>query len=84
MTFALLEKIHSKKALIGVIGLGYVGLPLVREFTGAGMKVLGFDIDPTKVKALMAGKSYIEHIPAKTVQDMLDSRLFGEIGRAHV
>ena len=77
MTFALLEKIHSKKALIGVIGLGYVGLPLVREFTGAGMKVLGFDIDPTKVKALMAGKSYIEHIPAKTVQDMLDSRLFG-------
>ena len=50
----LLKRIKSRKALIGVVGLGYVGLPLVREFTSAGMKVLGFDVDTRKVKALMA------------------------------
>ncbi len=72
----LLQKIQSKKALIGVIGLGYVGLPLVREFTRGGMKVLGFDIDPTKIKSLMAGKSYIEHIPASTVKEMVQSKRF--------
>ena len=72
----LVEKIESKKALIGVVGLGYVGLPLVREFIGGGMKVLGFDVDPKKVKALTAGRSYIEHIPAKTVRDMVKSGLF--------
>ncbi|MFP4055012.1 MAG: nucleotide sugar dehydrogenase [Phycisphaerae bacterium] len=72
----LLEKVESKKALIGVVGLGYVGLPLVREFTAAGMKVLGFDVDPVKVKALMAGKSYIEHIPASTIKGMLADKRF--------
>jgi len=76
MIDALLTKIKSKKALVGVVGLGYVGLPLVREFTQAGIKVLGFDVDPAKVKALMAGRSYIEHIPAKTVKKMIASGLF--------
>ncbi|NLF32735.1 MAG: nucleotide sugar dehydrogenase [Planctomycetes bacterium] len=72
----LLAKIQSKKALVGVVGLGYVGLPLVREFTRAGMKVLGFDVDPVKVKALMAGRSYIEHIPASTIKEMLKGKRF--------
>jgi len=72
----LLEKIKSKKALVGVIGLGYVGLPLVREFTGGGMRVLGFDIDRGKVDALMAGRSYIGHIPSSTVKAMLAGGLF--------
>jgi len=72
----LIEKISSKKALIGVIGLGYVGLPLVREFTRAGLKVLGLDLDPSKVKALNAGRSYIEHIPASVVRDMVRSKRF--------
>ncbi len=72
----LLQKIKDKKALIGVVGLGYVGLPLVREFTNGGMKVLGFDIDEKKNKALLAGRSYIEHIPSKTVKKMIDSGLF--------
>ena len=72
----LLDRINNKKALIGVIGLGYVGLPLVREFTRAGMKVLGFDVDPSKVKALKAGRSYIEHIPSKVVKDMVATKLF--------
>jgi len=72
----LLRRIESKEALIGVIGLGYVGLPLVREFTGNGMKVLGFDVDAAKVRALMAGQSYIEHIRPETVRRMVDSGLF--------
>ena len=72
----LLQKIESRKALIGVVGLGYVGLPLVREFTRGGAKVLGFDIDTTKVSRLMAGRSYIEHIPSSTVQEMVRSRRF--------
>ena len=76
MSKELVRKIRDKKALIGVIGLGYVGLPLVREFTRGGMKVLGFDIDATKVQALAAGKSYIEHIPAKLVQEMIGSKRF--------
>lgn len=58
----LIEKIKSKKAQIGIIGLGYVGLPLVIEFCKAGFKVTGFDIDDQKVELLKQGKSYIKHI----------------------
>jgi len=71
MVEQFLAKIESKKALIGIVGLGYVGLPLVREFTRGGMRVLGFDVDPRKVSALAAGKSYIEHIPSSTIGEML-------------
>ena len=72
----LLAKIESKRAVVGVIGLGYVGLPLVREFCRGGMAVLGFDIDPAKTDALMARRSYIEHIPASLVAEMVDSGRF--------
>ncbi len=72
----LLKKIEAGKALIGVVGLGYVGLPLVREFVRGGMRVLGFDVDEKKVRTLMAGRSYIEHIPAKTVREMLAGERF--------
>jgi UDP-N-acetyl-D-glucosamine dehydrogenase len=58
----LLEKITGKSARIGVVGLGYVGLPLVIEFCKAGFKVTGFDNDPRKVEFLNQGKSYIKHI----------------------
>ena len=64
---ALLDKISSKKAVIGIVGLGYVGLPLMLRFSEVGYKVLGFDIDVTKVEALNAGKSYIEHIEAAKI-----------------
>jgi len=59
----LIEKIKSKKAVIGIIGLGYVGLPLLIRFAEEGFKVLGFDVDLNKVKSITAGKSYIKHIP---------------------
>lgn len=58
----LFEKITTKQAQIGVIGLGYVGLPLVIEFCKAGFHVTGFDVDPGKVDSLRQGKSYIKHI----------------------
>ena len=79
MANELIRKIQAKQALVGVIGLGYVGLPLVREFTRGGMKVLGFDIDPVKVKKLMAGQSYIEHIPSATVKEMVKGGRFEAI-----
>jgi UDP-N-acetyl-D-glucosamine dehydrogenase len=57
------QLIRAKKAVVGVIGLGYVGLPLVRLFALKGFKVLGFDIDPAKIDKLRKGESYIKSIP---------------------
>jgi len=57
----LLSKIENKQAVIGVVGLGYVGLPLLMEFVEKSYKTLGFDIDEKKVEKLNAGKSYIKH-----------------------
>jgi UDP-N-acetyl-D-glucosamine dehydrogenase len=72
----LIQKMRDLDARIGVIGLGYVGLPLVREFTRGGAKVLGFDIDDNKVQSLKKGKSYIEHIPSSVIKNIVDSNLF--------
>src|ERR1700710_2357811 len=58
----LLAAIGARSARVGVIGLGYVGLPLVELFIGQGFPVLGLDIDDSKVEQLQAGKSYIGHI----------------------
>lgn len=58
----LIEKIESRQAGIGIIGLGYVGLPLVVEFCRAGFKVTGFDVDEGKLRLLQQGKSYIKHV----------------------
>ena len=63
----LLAKISSRKAVVGIVGLGYVGLPLMLRFSEVGYKVLGFDIDGSKVARLNKGQSYIEHIPAREV-----------------
>lgn len=70
------ERIKNKTAVVGVLGLGYVGLPLVREFVNAGMKVKGFDIDSQKIRVLNSGRSIIKHIPHSTVKKMVDSGLF--------
>lgn len=72
MSPELLARIKSKKAVIGIVGLGYVGLPLVLSFQEAGFPVIGFDIDPTKVDALNVGRSYIEHIPSERIAAMSD------------
>ena len=56
---SLIDKINDKSAKIGVIGLGYVGLPLAIEFTNAGYNVTGIDIDENKVDLINSGKNYI-------------------------
>ena len=63
----LLSKIKDRKAVVGIVGLGYVGLPLMLRFSEVGFRVLGFDIDAAKVEALNAGRSYIEHIPGDQI-----------------
>ena len=70
----LFPKITSKSANIAVIGLGYVGLPLVIEFCRAGFSVTGFDVDEQKIALLRERKSYIRHIDLSAVQSDLDGR----------
>jgi UDP-N-acetyl-D-glucosamine dehydrogenase len=69
----LLARIKSKQAVVGVIGLGYVGLPLVLTFIEKGFRVIGFDIDPRKSEALMKGESYIKHIPAGRIKKAVET-----------
>lgn len=58
----IIQQIESKQAVIGIVGLGYVGLPLMLRFVESGFHVIGFDIDLTKIKQLNQGQSYIKHI----------------------
>lgn len=69
----LIEKILSKKATIGVVGLGYVGLPLVLRFAKKGFKVTGFDVDSEKIRILKKGRSYISHINDNEIRNLLES-----------
>jgi len=61
---------------IGIIGLGYVGLPLSLQFARSGVSVTGLDVDDKKVVALMGGRSYIEHIPAAAIQEQVNAGKF--------
>ncbi len=72
----LSEKIADKTAKVGVIGLGYVGLPLLQAFIKAGFSTIGFDVDQTKVDRLLAGESYIKHIPSGWIADWLAAKQF--------
>jgi UDP-N-acetyl-D-glucosamine dehydrogenase len=67
---SFLEKVETKTLTTGVVGLGYVGLPLAHLFTSQGFKVMGFDIDRSKTQKLMKGESYIGHIPADVIAGM--------------
>ena len=71
-----LAAINSQQARVAVIGLGYVGLPLVHLFWKSGFPVLGFDCDARKVEKLNAGESYIKHIQSEDVAEMLDTDRF--------
>jgi UDP-N-acetyl-D-glucosamine dehydrogenase len=70
------RKIEDKTVRLGILGLGYVGLPLAREFANAEIKVLGFDIDDRKVKVLNAGKSIIKNVPDSEVKKIVDAKKF--------
>lgn len=71
-----LNRIQNREAVIGVIGLGYVGLPLLRSFFLAGFPVMGFDVDPNKITMLKAGKSYLKHLGDDFAKDMASSGRF--------
>jgi len=72
----LKAKIENKKANIGIIGQGYVGLPLAVEFAKAGFKVTGFDTNEKRVSDINKGISYILDVPAKDVKDLVNSSRF--------
>jgi len=72
----LREKIRNREARVGVIGLGYVGLPLVTMFARGGFTVTGFDIDEAKVKKLCAHESYIGHIPPEQITPLISKGAF--------
>jgi UDP-N-acetyl-D-glucosamine dehydrogenase len=73
---SLEQAIHAKSATVGVVGLGYVGLPLIRAFVQAGMKTIGFDVDRSKVDHLLAGESYIEHISSEWIAQCVADKSF--------
>ncbi len=70
---ALLDRIAGREARIGIIGLGYVGLPLAVEFAHAGFTVTGFDVNATRVAEIAAGRSYIPDVPAAQVSSAVSS-----------
>lgn len=67
MKQTLLDKICSRKAVLGIIGMGYVGVPLAISALGAGYRVLGFDVDAARVSALNAGEAVLRHIPMQPI-----------------
>lgn len=76
MKNTLLQKIDQKSFVVGVIGLGYVGLPLNLCFVEKGFRSIGFDIDRSKVDSLMSGRSYIKHISSQRIAKAVQSKLF--------
>ena len=67
MTVSLAQKISEKHAIVGIIGLGYVGLPLAKAFIEGGFRILGFDVDQKKIDELNAGRSYIGHLSSEWI-----------------
>ena len=70
----LINLITNKQAHVGVIGLGYVGLPLLVEFTSNGFKGTGFEVDETKVSHINSGTSYIGDVPSRKVKEVVDAK----------
>lgn len=86
----LREKIDTNSAQVGIVGLGYVGLPLISAFTNAGFRCIGYDVDQQKVDALLAGQSYIKHIESSTIANWIERDVLeptsdmGRLGEADV
>ena len=76
MGMRLPPKIQDGSAVIGVIGLGYVGLPLLHAFHSAGFRVIGFDVDPKKIDALRRGENYLKHLGPTMVKEMVTAGRF--------
>lgn len=73
MSEKILNKLNERRAVVGVIGLGYVGLPLAVEFASAGLTVIGFDLDQSRVDAINAGRSYIPDVATENVGSLMNS-----------
>jgi UDP-N-acetyl-D-glucosamine dehydrogenase len=71
----LISRITNKQVQVGVIGLGYVGLPLLVEFAGKGFKATGFEVDETKAASINRGESYIGDVPSARVQELVEAKL---------
>ena len=67
----LLQKIKGRSGTVGVIGMGYVGLPLAVEFAKGGFHVIGFDVSDRVVKTLMRGESHIQDVPSEDVAKLV-------------
>jgi UDP-N-acetyl-D-glucosamine dehydrogenase len=72
----LLSLIEQRDAMVGIIGQGYVGLPLALTFAESGFRVIGFDVDPAKVAGLSRGESHIRHVGAERVGEAVDAGRF--------
>ncbi len=72
----LQNKIETRQARIGVLGLGYVGLPLAVEFAKTGFSVSGFEVDPARIRTLLAGESYIADVPSEDVRSLVEKKRF--------
>ncbi len=70
------ERVDNKTVVVGIVGLGYVGLPLAQAYVARGVRVIGYDIDEARVDALMAGRSGMAHISNESVKTMLQENLF--------
>src|SRR3954469_24247532 len=73
MVSPLLERMGTREARAGIVGLGYLGLPLGMAFAEAGFPVMGFDIDRRKVDKVGQGESYIKHIGSEPLKKLADS-----------
>lgn len=71
-----LQRLQDRTAVVGVVGLGYVGLPLALAFSEGGLRVLGFDTDANKIDALKSGRSYLQHLPSDAVSSARQSGRF--------
>ena len=72
MSNELLNKLSERRAVVGVVGLGYVGLPLAVEFARGGLKVIGFDLDQSRVSTINSGRSYIPDVPTEMVSALVE------------
>jgi len=70
----LSQKLKDHSGSIGIVGMGYVGLPLALAFTEAGFKVIGFEVDQSKIKNLKAGENYLRHLAANRIKDAITSK----------